>query len=153
MRKFKGRVLLVVATGLAVGAAILLWQHGQPRRAALLAVSKLADNLANNHGAELLERILIPVAIQSRTQSEQEQFLAKALADEIRLRILNILVIREMCVCEVLVALQLTQPTASHHLAILENAGLVKKRKEGKWVLYRVSDPELVVGLRKLGLL
>ena len=78
-----GRVIFLVAIALAVGAAVLLWQHGQPRRAALLAVSKLADNLANNHGAELLERILIPVAIQSRTQSEQEQFLAKALADEI----------------------------------------------------------------------
>lgn len=46
-------------------------------------VSNLADNLANNHGAELLDTILIPVAIQSRTQAEQEQFLAKALTDEI----------------------------------------------------------------------
>lgn len=49
----------------------------------MLAVSKLADNLANSRGAELLDTILIPVAIQSRTPSEQEQFLTKALADEI----------------------------------------------------------------------
>jgi len=83
MRTLWKRGIIVAATGLAVGTAILLWQHGQPRREALQEVSKLADNLANNHGAELLDTILIPVAIQSRTQSEQEQFLAKALADEI----------------------------------------------------------------------
>jgi hypothetical protein len=75
--------VVFAVTGLAAWAAILFWQHGQPRRQALLEVSKLADTLANNHGAELLDTILIPVAIQSHTQSEQEQFLAKALADEI----------------------------------------------------------------------
>jgi len=46
-----------------------------------------------------------------------------------------------MCVCEVMVALDLTQPTASHHLRILENVGLVKARKEGKWVFYALPDP------------
>jgi DNA-binding transcriptional ArsR family regulator len=71
----------------------------------------------------------------------------KALADVTRLRILGLLAAREMCVCEVMVALDLTQPTASHHLRILENVGLVKDRKEGKWVFYSLSDP---VGLRKL---
>ena len=64
----------------------------------------------------------------------------KALADVTRLRILSLLVIREMCVCEVMVALDLTQPTASHHLGILENVGLVKDRKEGKWVFYSLSN-------------
>jgi len=71
----------------------------------------------------------------------------KALADVTRLRILGLLTAREMCVCEVMVALDLTQPTASHHLRILENVGLVKDRKEGKWVFYSLSDP---VVLRKL---
>ena len=64
----------------------------------------------------------------------------KALADTIRLRILGLLSVREMCVCEVMVALDSTQPTASHHLRILENAGLVKDRKDGKWVFYSLSD-------------
>ena len=68
----------------------------------------------------------------------------KALADETRLRILRLLAIREMCVCEVMAALDLTQPTASHHLGILENAGLVKDRKDGKWVFYSLPDPVLV---------
>ena len=78
-----GRVIFVVATGVAVGAAVMLWQRGQPRRNALQEVSKLAVNLENNRGAELLNNILIPLAVQSRTQSEQAEFIVKALADEI----------------------------------------------------------------------
>ena len=65
----------------------------------------------------------------------------KTLADRTRLRILGLLAVREMCVCEVMVSLDLTQPTASHHLRILENVGLVKDRKEGKWVFYALQDP------------
>ena len=65
----------------------------------------------------------------------------KALADMTRLRIMGLLIVREMCVCEVMVALDLTQPTASHHLRILENVGLVKDRKEGKWVFYALNEP------------
>ena len=77
----------------------------------------------------------------------------KALADETRLRILRLLEIREMCVCEVMVALGLTQPTASHHLGLLENAGLVKDRKEGKWVFYSIADPELLKKMHRLKIL
>ena len=71
----------------------------------------------------------------------------KALADTTRLRILGLLAVREMCVCEVMVALDLTQPTASHHLRILENVGLVKDRKEGKWVFYSLHDPTSTASL------
>jgi DNA-binding transcriptional ArsR family regulator len=77
----------------------------------------------------------------------------KALADATRLRILGLLMAREMCVCEVMAALSLTQPTASHHLRILENVGLVKDRKEGKWVFYSIVDLGLIEGMRKLGVL
>jgi len=77
----------------------------------------------------------------------------RALSDETRLRILKLLEVREMCVCEVMVALGLTQPTASHHLGILENAGLVKNRKEGKWVFYSLADPKLIKEMHKLNLL
>ena len=66
--------------------------------------------------------------------------LLKALANPTRLKILNLLQIREMCVCEIMVALGLTQPTASHHLSILENVGLVKDRKEGRWVFYSITS-------------
>jgi len=61
--------------------------------------------------------------------------------------------LREMCVCEIMVALNLTQPTASHHLGILEKEGIIKRRKEGKWVFYAVADLEIIEGIGKLGLL
>jgi len=70
--------------------------------------------------------------------------LLKALANETRLKMLRLLSKSEMCVCELTVALDLTQPTASHHLNILENMRLIKDRKEGKWVFYRVANSELV---------
>ena len=85
--------------------------------------------------------------------SETKSKVFKALAAAIRLRILGLLSSREMCVCEVTVALDLTQPNASHHLRILENVGLVKDRKEGKWVFYSIANPELFEGIRKLNML
>jgi ArsR family transcriptional regulator len=70
--------------------------------------------------------------------------LLKAIANETRLKILRLLSNREMCVCELTVALNLTQPTASHHLNILENTRLVKDRKDGRWVFYSIANLELV---------
>jgi len=85
--------------------------------------------------------------------ADKQSRLFKALADETRLRILKLLEVREMCVCEVMVALGLTQPTASHHLGILENAGLAKNRKEGKWVFYSIANPELIENMHKMNAL
>jgi ArsR family transcriptional regulator len=62
------------------------------------------------------------------------------LADNTRLKIVNLLAKEELCACEVMAALDLTQPTASHHLGILERSRLVSSRREGKWVFYRLSD-------------
>jgi DNA-binding transcriptional ArsR family regulator len=89
----------------------------------------------------------------SLENSEAKSKVFKAFSDPIRLRILGLLSFREMCVCEVMVALDLTQPTASHHLRILENVGVVKDRKEGKWVFYSIANPELFEGMRKLRIL
>ncbi|MEM3579147.1 MAG: metalloregulator ArsR/SmtB family transcription factor [Candidatus Bathyarchaeia archaeon] len=74
----------------------------------------------------------------------------RALADTNRIRILKLLEVREMCVCEIMIALGLTQPTASHHLRILENARLIKGRKEGKWVFYKIAKPEIMRILQEL---
>ena len=80
----------------------------------------------------------------SKDEAIKKSKLFKALADVTRLRILGLLALREMCVCEVMVALDLTQPTASHHLRILENVSLVKDRKEGKWVFYNLCEADRV---------
>jgi DNA-binding transcriptional ArsR family regulator len=49
-----------------------------------------------------------------------------------------------------MVALGLTQPTASHHLGILENVGLIKSRKKAKWVFYNIADPKLIEAMHQL---
>ena len=77
----------------------------------------------------------------------RKRYLLKALANETRLQILHLLSIKEMCVCELEVALDLTQPTASHHLNILEKVDLITNRKEGKWVFYRIDKPQLLQNL------
>ena len=63
----------------------------------------------------------------------------KALSDENRIRILKQLKGGEKCGCELLEALQITQPTLSHHMKILCDCGIVKSRREGKWMHYTID--------------
>ncbi len=63
----------------------------------------------------------------------------KALSDETRLRILNVLLERECCVCEVMQALDISQSRASRNLGILQDAGFLKARRDGAWMLYSVD--------------
>ncbi|EOC99693.1 ArsR/SmtB family transcription factor [Caldisalinibacter kiritimatiensis] len=67
----------------------------------------------------------------------------KALADVNRLMILDMLSCGEMCACEIIEGLELTQPTISHHMKILQKAGLVKGRKEGKWMKYSINNDNI----------
>ncbi len=60
----------------------------------------------------------------------------KALGEITRLKIINILTKGEMCVCQIMDHLQLSQPAVSHHMKILKQAGLVVDRKQGKWTHY-----------------
>jgi len=64
--------------------------------------------------------------------------LFKALSDETRLRILALLQQGELCVCDLMAALELPQSTVSRHLAYLKNAGLVDDRRQGVWMFYRL---------------
>ena len=69
--------------------------------------------------------------------------LFKALADETRLRILNLLYERELCVCDVMAVLDITQSKASRHLIGLKRVGLVSDRREAQWMYYSlVLDKE-----------
>lgn len=64
----------------------------------------------------------------------------KALADPNRVKIIKMLQHKTMCVCEMRVALQVSQPSVSKNLKILENAGLVGSTKDGLWVNYYLAD-------------
>ncbi|MFC1860217.1 ArsR/SmtB family transcription factor [Chloroflexota bacterium] len=63
----------------------------------------------------------------------------KALPDETRLRILNILLERECCVCEVMQALDISQSRASRNLGILQNSGFLKVRRDGARIIYSMD--------------
>ena len=63
----------------------------------------------------------------------------KAFCDENRLQILTLLQGGEKCACKLLEEMQITQPTLSHHMKILCDAGVVTGRKEGKWMHYSIS--------------
>ena len=63
----------------------------------------------------------------------------KALSDETRLRILNILLERECCVCEVMQALGISQSRASRNLGILQDAGFLRARRDKAWMVYSVD--------------
>lgn len=64
-----------------------------------------------------------------------------ALADRTRLRLLNLMDGREVCVCYFVEILDHGQPKISRHLAYLRNAGIVSARREGKWMHYRIERP------------
>lgn len=63
-----------------------------------------------------------------------------AVGESNRIKILLLLSKREMCVCELESALGLPQPTVSHHLGLLEQAGLLERSKKERWVFYKVRD-------------
>ncbi|KWT88549.1 ArsR/SmtB family transcription factor [Candidatus Magnetominusculus xianensis] len=66
-----------------------------------------------------------------------------ALSDDTRLRIIKLLDIGELCVCDITAALELSQPKVSFHLSILKEAGLIVDRKDGKWVYYSLGAGDL----------
>jgi ArsR family transcriptional regulator len=64
-----------------------------------------------------------------------------ALADRTRLRLLNLIAGRELCVCYLVEVLGQSQPKISRHLAYLRRAGIVSARRQGKWMHYRIRRP------------
>ena len=83
------------------------------------------------------------------TTNEQRARIFKAFCDANRLTILSLLQSGEKCACELLDKLHIGQPTLSHHMKILCDAGIVKGRKEGKWTHYSF-DPQGVQNAKEL---
>ncbi|GAB6138899.1 ArsR/SmtB family transcription factor [Halanaerobaculum tunisiense] len=67
----------------------------------------------------------------------------KALADQTRLQIIDLLACGQMCVCDLTEELDLSQPNMSHHLRILKNAELIIGIKKGRWVYYKLNQEKL----------
>jgi ArsR family transcriptional regulator, arsenate/arsenite/antimonite-responsive transcriptional repressor len=76
------------------------------------------------------------------TESKPVEF-AKALADETRQKIMQMICCQALSVNEIVERLHVTQPTVSHHLAILREAGLVNVREEGKQTFYSLNQERL----------
>jgi len=74
-----------------------------------------------------------------RKQVEKHLEFFKALSDKTRVRILLLLMDRDLCVCELMFILKMEQSRVSHQLQVLKNADLVKDEREGKWMIYSIS--------------
>ncbi|MEO6500356.1 MAG: metalloregulator ArsR/SmtB family transcription factor [Jatrophihabitantaceae bacterium] len=89
-----------------------------------------------------------PLSREPLTQAQADQIapLLKALADPVRLRLMSLVASHEggeACVCDLNDAFELSQPTISHHLKVLHEAGLLERDKRGVWVYYRASAAAL----------
>src|ERR1700723_466907 len=95
-----------------------------------------------------------PLSTQPLTMEQAEQVapLMKALADPVRLRLMSLVASHaggEACVCDLNDAFDLSQPTISHHMKVLYEAGLVDRDKRGGWVYYR-ARPDTLASLGAL---
>lgn len=82
----------------------------------------------------------------SRDQAEATAQLLKAVADPVRLRLLSLIRTskdHEACVCDLTPAVGLSQPTVSHHLKVLTEAGLVTRERRGTWAWFRLVPGRL----------
>lgn len=77
------------------------------------------------------------------TSMEDLVLVFKALTDETRLKIVKLLEQGELCVCDIVAALDMQQSKVSFHLGVLKEAGLIQDRKQGKWTHYRIHDGDV----------
>ncbi|MDF2633067.1 MAG: transcriptional regulator, ArsR family [Caproiciproducens sp.] len=79
------------------------------------------------------------------TQFEWNAKIFKALSDPKRLRIIEMLSCGELCACKILEKFQITQPTLSHDMKLLCDAGLLKARRDGKWMYYSLNEENVQI--------
>ena len=106
------------------------------------------EDKPNCNQIDNLEKILSDMPEDDEIQKNADKI--KAIGDPTRLKIIYLLKHGELCVCEIMAVLNKPQPTVSHHLNLLKNAGLLKWRKEGVWTHYKLSNSELPENLKKL---
>lgn len=87
-----------------------------------------------------VERLRAAVEKINGDELKREAEVFKAMADPCRLTIIMLLKGGELCVYEIMTALNRPQSSTSHHLTILKDAGIIKERKDGKWSRYRLAD-------------
>jgi ArsR family transcriptional regulator len=129
-------------------------QHLLNRSSSILIAASIFVNISGvKNSVSVLEPCCPPV-LQGRLRKVDATQLArafKAIADPARLRLLSFIAAQpsgEACVCHLTKPLGLAQPTVSHHLKVLYDAGLLDRTRRGTWVYYRIV-PRRLVALRK----
>jgi ArsR family transcriptional regulator len=116
-----------------------LWQHGLMPTTAVLAERTPLDAVACCSSP-------VTGGALGVEQAEQLALLLRALADPTRLRLLSLVAAHadnEACVCDLTAPVGLSQPTVSHHLKVLVDAGLLTREQRGKWAYYRIVEGAL----------
>ena len=113
---------------------------------------QLAPKQKRAAGERCCEPVVYPDV--ERQQAERMAVLAKAIADPVRLQLVDVLRKHagKVCVCELVPLFDLSQPTVSHHLKVLRDAGIVDSERQGLWVYYYVLPGALdeLAGLAEL---
>ncbi|MGN0308300.1 MAG: ArsR/SmtB family transcription factor [Lachnospiraceae bacterium] len=97
---------------------------------------------ASHHHDALVSRIADKMPPEEDLYDLADFF--KVFADTTRIKILYVLLVQEMCVCDIADTLKMTQSAISHQLRILKQMDLVKYRREGKTVFYSLADDHIV---------
>jgi ArsR family transcriptional regulator, lead/cadmium/zinc/bismuth-responsive transcriptional repressor len=86
---------------------------------------------------------LFPMLNYNEDRNERAEFF-KALGDETRLRIIGMLAIDDLCMCEIVSGLEVPSSTISHHLKLLERGKVIESRKEGRFTVYRLNKNTVI---------
>ena len=90
---------------------------------------------------DIIEKVRSELYDEITLQKMAEMF--KVMNDPTRLKIINALLLSEMCVCDISALMDMTQPAISHHLKILRQSELIKYRRDGKIVYYSLDDDHI----------
>ena len=83
---------------------------------------------------------------------EKLRIIFKALSEETRFRIISLLKEGELCVCDIAETLGMTQPNISFHIGLLKEAGLIKDRKDRRWIYYSLDESDMFIRFLLFGI-